>query len=86
MSPAGYAAIWAALVLLLGATVGAARLELGALALPAALAIAGVKAALVMRYFMHLRGGPRVNAVYALAGFLWLAFLVGLTVVEQATR
>ncbi|MGA2065162.1 MAG: cytochrome C oxidase subunit IV family protein [Thermoguttaceae bacterium] len=49
------AAVWGALVALTVLTVAAAGVDLGNLNLYIALAIAGVKAALVVLYFMHLR-------------------------------
>jgi cytochrome c oxidase subunit 4 len=49
------AAVFAALLLLTGLTVLAAGVDLGNLNLYVALGIAGVKATLVVLYFMHLR-------------------------------
>ena len=50
-----YYTIFAILMLLLVATVGGAYLPLGHFHLPVALTIAGVKAALIVLYFMHVR-------------------------------
>jgi len=79
-------AVWAALMLLLGATVLVTFSPLGALRLPASLAIAGVKAALVFWVFMHLREQRALTRVMALAAFGWLIWLIALTSLEASTR
>jgi cytochrome c oxidase subunit 4 len=50
-----YAAVFAALLLLLGLTVGLAAIDLGRFNLPVALFIAVVKVALIAVFFMRLR-------------------------------
>ncbi len=82
----GYFACAAALLALLVATVAAARVDLGPLSTTVALAIAGVKAALVILYFMHVRRGPRLIWLYAAGGFLWLALLITLVWADVTTR
>jgi len=50
-----YAAVWAALIVLLAATVGVARFHLSSYGAPINLLISTVKAGLVLLFFMHLR-------------------------------
>ncbi len=74
-------ATWAALMALTYVTVRATDFDLGGLNLSLAMAIATVKAALVVLYFMHLRHDRPINALVfiislsALALFLVLAML-----------
>jgi len=78
--------VFLALLALTAATVGIALVDLGAFNTAAALAIAGLKAALVVLFFMHLRWSSRVNWLAAAAGLLWLALLIGFTLSDYVTR
>lgn len=51
-----------------------------------ALVIAAIKATLVVLYFMHIRYGPRLQWIFAAAGFMWLAILIVLTLADVASR
>ncbi len=86
MTPARYAAVYAALLALLGATIGVAALDLGRWNLILALAIAGIKAALVLWFFMHLKERDDAVWVFAGAGFAWLALLLTLSFSDYLTR
>jgi cytochrome c oxidase subunit IV len=77
---------WAALLVLLGATVGGAFLPLGAGNVALALAIAAAKAGIVVFVFMELRAGPRLTWALAGAGFFWLMILFTLAGADVATR
>ena len=81
-----YYATFAALLGLLGATVGIAWLELGAWNFPAAAAVATLKAGLILLFFMHVRYNPPLTWLVAGAGFFWLAILFGLTLNDYWTR
>lgn len=73
VSPAPYLLAWLLLLALLGATMGANALGLG---LSAALAVAVLKAGLILAVFMHLRWGhPATRLAAAVGGLLLLAFL-----------
>jgi len=50
------------------------------------LAIALVKALLVVFVFMHVRRGSPMIRVFAVAGVLWLCLLAGLSLTDLATR
>jgi cytochrome c oxidase subunit IV len=50
-----YVRVWIGLILLTGMTVSVAGMALGSVSIFAALIIAGLKAGLVLSYFMHLK-------------------------------
>lgn len=81
-----YLRVAACLGLLLIVTVAAVQVDLGPLNTPAALAIAFVKAGLIVVYFMNLRYGSPLLRVFAAGGFLWLAILMILTLSDVLTR
>jgi cytochrome c oxidase subunit 4 len=67
-------------------TVVASRLDLGMWNTPIALAIAGVKAALVILFFMHVIYSTRLTWVVVIASFVWLGVLFVLTFADYLTR
>ncbi len=71
---------------LLGATIVAGYVDLGALNLPIALAISGAKTLLIILFFMHVWRGSRLTWIFAGAGFFWLMFLLALAMADYATR
>ena len=79
-------AVYAALLGLTAVTVAASFQDLGGLNLPAALAIAGAKGALVTLFFMRLRHESSVVRLWAAAGVLWLLLLLTLAMADYATR
>jgi len=81
-----YLRVWAALLVLLAATVGAAFLNMGPFNAVVALMIAVTKAVLVILFFMHAKDSDRLIWVYAAAGVLWLLFLIGGTLADVLTR
>lgn len=81
-----YAAVLAALLVLTGVTVGVSLLELGKLAIYVALAVAVIKAALVIGYFMHLRFDVRFNSFVFLSALLFLLIFFSLTMLDLGTR
>lgn len=78
--------IFAALLALLGATVGMAYVDLGYLNFSVAMAIATTKAVLIMLYFMHLRYSAPLTWVAAVAAFLWLGILLVLSLSDYLSR
>jgi cytochrome c oxidase subunit IV len=81
-----YFRVWAALLLLLGLTVGVAYIHLGPFNTIAAMSIAVVKAVVIGVYFMHLRNSSRLTWVFAGAGFFWLLIIFTLALGDYATR
>src|SRR5205823_1542847 len=78
-----YYLVFAALIVLTGATVGASYLPLEG-ANPIwhtliAMAIAAAKATLVLLFFMHLWHSPRLTWLIAFGSLLWLAIMLVLT-------
>ena len=53
---------------------------------PIALLIAGIKAVLVILYFMHVKYSTRLTWVVVIASFFWLALLFVLTLTDYLSR
>ena len=81
-----YWTIFLTLIVLTVVTVVIARLDLGALNTPMALAIAGFKATLVILFFMGVKYNTPLTKVVAASGFLWLIILFGITMGDYLTR
>jgi len=81
-----YVAIFAALLILTGLTVVVAYFDLGMLNTPVALAVAVIKASLVVLFFMGVRHNTPLTKVVVVSGFLWLFILFGLTMGDYLTR
>ncbi len=86
VSPKVYATILAALLLGTYLTVQAAKVDLGRLNIVAALGIAAIKMTLVILFFMHGKYSPRRTKLVIVAGFFWLAIMLGLTLADYSTR
>jgi cytochrome c oxidase subunit 4 len=71
-----YLKVYAALLVLLLVTVGAAYVPLGPFNIIIVLLIAGFKAWLVVMYFMHLDHGALLTRLIAIGSFIWLAILI----------
>ncbi|HSO07902.1 MAG TPA: cytochrome C oxidase subunit IV family protein [Pelomicrobium sp.] len=81
-----YLLTWAALMLLLAATVGISFVPMGGLNVVANLAIAVLKTLLVMAVFMHLLHARGIVRLAAAAGFFWLLLLLVLSMSDYLTR
>ena len=81
-----YWTIFATLLACTLLTVVAARIDLGALNTPVALAIAGFKATLVILFFMGVKYNTPLTKVVAASGFVWLIILFGITMGDYLTR
>jgi cytochrome c oxidase subunit IV len=81
-----YAAVLAALLFLTMVTVGAAYINLGSANVVIALGIATIKAVLVALFFMHLLHDKPINAVIAVAGFLFLGLMLTFCLLDIDTR
>ena len=86
VSPKIYVAIFATLMILTAATVGAAYVNLGPFNIVIALAIASLKATLVVLYFMHARYSPKRTHLVIISAVFWLAILLFLTLSDYSTR
>lgn len=75
-----------ALLFLTLLTVVVSRFDFGGANMLIAMAIASVKASLVMLFFMHLKYDTAANKIYFLSSFLFLSLLFIFTLSDRATR
>ena len=81
-----YYVVFVVLILCTYLTWQVAYFDLGRLNTVVALAIAGLKATLVVWFFMHARSSPRLFLLIAVGALLWLAILFALTANDYLTR
>lgn len=86
VSPKIYVGIFVSLMVLTAATVAAAYVNLGAFNIVVALAIATLKATLVVLYFMHARYSPKRTQLVIICAVFWLAIMLALTLSDYTTR
>jgi cytochrome c oxidase subunit IV len=84
--PKIYLGIFLSLMVLTAATVAAAYVNLGSFNIVIALAIASLKATLVVLYFMHARYSPKRTQLVIIAAVFWLAIMLALTLSDYVTR
>jgi len=81
-----YLMVFLSLITLTALTTGVAFIDLGPFNTVVALVIAFAKMLLVMLFFMHVKQSGGLIRVVLLAGFFWLALLIGLTMSDYRTR
>lgn len=81
-----YFAVFIALMVLTVLTVWVSRIDLGAWNTLVAMAIAVVKATVVILWFMHVIHSPRLTWIVVISSFLWLGVLFVLTFSDYLTR
>lgn len=81
-----YVAVFAALLVLTGATVGVSYVDLGLWNVAVALLIASIKASLVALFFMHLKHEGRLVWTFALVPVLFLLLIIGGTLSDTLFR
>ena len=82
-----YLKVWGALMALTALTWGLSRFHIpGAAGVAVALAIATVKGGLVALFFMHLYDQAGPNRLVLLTSLVFVALLIGLTILDSATR
>ena len=81
-----YVFVFVALLCLAALTTAVAFANLGPLNTVIALAIAFAKMMLVLLVFMHLLYSTKLVRVVLIAGFFWLALLIGLTLTDYHSR
>ena len=81
-----YWLVFAALMVLLAATVLATRLEHGPIAIMTAVGIATLKAVLILLFFMHVKYSSRLIWLFSGASFLWFGILVLFVFADVLTR
>lgn len=81
-----YLIVFAGLIALTLVTVEVARLDLGPFNQIVALLVAAVKTTLVALIFMHVRYSRPMVWLSIFCGLLWVALLIGLTMVDFSSR
>jgi cytochrome c oxidase subunit IV len=81
-----YYTIFAILMLCTGLTVAIAFVNLGAMNIVAALAIAAFKATIVVLFFMHVKYSTRLTWAVVVGSLFWLGILLALTLGDYLTR
>jgi cytochrome c oxidase subunit IV len=81
-----YLTIYIGLLVLLGATVGAAYINVEPFNFALTMVIALAKAVMILLIFMHVRYSERLIWVFSSAAFLWLAILIALSLNDYFTR
>jgi cytochrome c oxidase subunit 4 len=83
-----YYKVFAALMALLVVTVVATYISWwgSRIGIVIAMAVAIIKATLVVLYFMHIKGSSGLTKVFVIAGLAWLAILMGITLADYHTR
>jgi cytochrome c oxidase subunit 4 len=76
------ATVWGTLLLLTVITVAVAGVDLGRFNLEIALAIATIKASLVLLYFMHMRYARPMNAIVFIAALLFVMLFVSIALID----
>jgi cytochrome c oxidase subunit 4 len=78
--------VFAALMILLVLTVGAAYMIHGPLGILTAMIIASIKAALIIAYFMHIRFSSKLQLIFSVSAFFWLALMILITLSDYLSR
>ena len=86
VSPVVYVIIGGTLLVLTGVTVGASYLELGIFNPIVAIAIACIKAVLVVLFFMHVKYSSKLTKLTVFAGIFTFLTLIGMTLADYFTR
>jgi cytochrome c oxidase subunit 4 len=86
VSPVVYVVIFVSLMLGTAITIWAAFQNFGKFNIVIALAIATIKATLVVLYFMHARYSPKRTQLVIVCSVFWLAIMLALTVADYDTR
>jgi cytochrome c oxidase subunit 4 len=78
--------IYLLLLGLLVLTYAVAMVDLGPLGVPVALAIATVKAVIILMYFMHVKFSPPLIKLFSTAAFFWMIILLAFSFNDYWTR
>lgn len=81
-----YLLVFAALMVLLCATVAAAFVNLGEMNFGVAMLISAAKTVLIILFFMHVQHGSKLIKLVACVGFAWLAILLLLAMNDYISR
>lgn len=81
-----YLTIFFALMILTGVTVAAAFANLGQFNFAVAMLIAGVKASLVVWFFMHVKDQSHLTKLIVATGLFFLTILLGMSLIDYVSR
>jgi cytochrome c oxidase subunit 4 len=81
-----YFGVFGALMVLTAVTVAVAFVDLGSLNVVVALAVAVLKATLVVLFFMHVKYSSTLTKLVVISAIVWLGILFGMTMIDYATR
>jgi cytochrome c oxidase subunit 4 len=74
--------VWIALLCLTGLTIKAAQMQMGEWSMVANIAIASIKASLVLWFFMHLKYERRLFKLLLFVPLITISIIIGLTFVD----
>ena len=86
VGPKVYGIIFALLMLFTALTVGASYIDMYAFNAVVALAIACIKAVLVILFFMHVKYSSRLTKLTVAAGFFTFVVLITMTMTDYISR
>ena len=86
VSPAIYVVVFLALLVFTGLTVGASYIEMGIFNPIAAIAIACIKAVIVVLFFMHVKYSSKLTKLTVFCGLFTFLALIGMTLADYFTR
>ena len=86
VSPRVYVVIFLSLLCLTGLTVAASYVEMYAFNVVVALAIAIVKAMLVVLFFMHVKYSPKLTKLTVFSGLFMFMVLIFMTLADYVSR
>jgi cytochrome c oxidase subunit IV len=81
-----YITIFATLMVLTGATIGAAFFNLGSFNFAVAMVIAVFKASLVVWFFMHVKYQSHLTKLTLATGLFFLALLLGMMLIDYMSK
>lgn len=86
VSKATYYRTFGALLVLTALTTAVAFVNLHSLNIVVALLIAGLKAGLVITFFMHVKYSSRLTKMWVAVGFIWLFIMLAITMTDYLSR
>lgn len=86
VSPIIYLIVFFALLVFTGLTVGASYIEMGIFNPIAAIAIACIKAVIVVLFFMHVKYSSKLTKLTVIAGIFTFLTLIGMTLSDYISR
>jgi cytochrome c oxidase subunit IV len=86
VSPVIYVVVFLSLLVFTGLTVGASYIEMGIFNPIAAIAIACIKAVIVVLFFMHVKYSSKLTKLTVVAGIFTFLTLISMTLADYISR